>query len=233
MVLRVLLHTVAASVMLYGYTSLSRLEVFGQWVEAQYGGHSQYLTINGLFAAVLVMISGVLIDLVGIASPSAVTRQMSPAMKQLIKTKRLLLLIAMPISVVVAAVYWPLIIFWPHLMLAQLPSDEPTLDSPATLFRIPADIDIPLHGLPGPFLLLDFFLFEQKFSRRAMDRIAPLLAIILAVTYSVWVEYCASRNGYFPYPFLTTNTLLIRAVIYATCTMFSVASIRLVNWLHR
>jgi FAR-17a/AIG1-like protein len=79
-------------------------------------------------------------------------------------------------------------------MLAQVPSDEPMLDRPA-LFRIPLDIDIPLHGLPGPFLLLDFFLFEQTFSRQAMDRLAPVLAVLLSVTYSSWVEYCASYNG--------------------------------------
>lgn len=85
-------------------------------------------------------------------------------------------------------------------MLAQLPS-QPTLDSPADLFRIPADIDIPLHGLPGPFLLLDFLLFENKFSRRAINHIAPLLAVVLGVSYSSWVEYCASYNGYCEYLF--------------------------------
>jgi hypothetical protein len=79
-------------------------------------------------------------------------------------------------------------------MLAQVPSDDPTLDTP--FFRIPLDIDIPLHGLPGPFLLLDFFLFEKKFSRRAVDKLAPVLAVLLSVTYSFWVEYCALYNGH-------------------------------------
>jgi hypothetical protein len=80
-------------------------------------------------------------------------------------------------------------------MLAQVPLHEPTLDTPP-FFRIPLDIDIPLHGLPGPFLLLDFFLFEKKFSRQAMDQLAPVLAVLLSVTYSSWIEYCASYNGY-------------------------------------
>lgn len=36
---RMLLHTVATGVMLYGYMSLSRLGMFDQWIKLQYGGY--------------------------------------------------------------------------------------------------------------------------------------------------------------------------------------------------
>jgi hypothetical protein len=88
-----------------------------------------------------------------------------------------------------------MILFMPHLMLSDALSTEPTAMGEKTLFRIPLDIDLALHGFPGPFLLLDFFLFEEKFSKTTMDRHAPVLATLVSVIYSVWVEYCASYNN--------------------------------------
>ena len=43
---RIILHAAAVSIMTYGYTSLSSLPV-DAWMRNQYGGRSQYLTIQG------------------------------------------------------------------------------------------------------------------------------------------------------------------------------------------
>ncbi|KAG8814491.1 hypothetical protein FRC17_001109 [Serendipita sp. 399] len=114
------------------------------------------------------------------------------------------------------------------------PVGEPTSSTAApALFRIPLDVDIPLHGLPGPLLLLDFFLFEAKFSRKVMTQGAPLLAASIGLTYSTWVEHCATKNGFFPYPFLTLSPFPVRVLIYTTCTAVSLFMLRAANGLHR
>jgi hypothetical protein len=100
------------------------------------------------------------------------------------------------ISIIVAGVYWPMILFAPHLMIASIPNNQPNLDAPPPLFRIPLDIDIPMHGLPGPFLLVDFFLLEKKFSKDTVNRSGPMLAAAIGSVYALWIEYCASYNGY-------------------------------------
>lgn len=146
-----------------------------------------------------------------------------------------------------------MIMFLPQLMLSQLPTGEPTgeptsMDA-AAFFRIPFDVDMSLHGLPGPFLLLDFLLCEKKYSVKTLNIYAPMLAAAIGITYAIWVEYCASLNGSctsslftaqriftlprpVPYPFLTWSPFPQRVVIYAVCTSFSVLTFRLVNWLH-
>lgn len=62
-------------------------------------------------------------------------------------------------------------------------------------FRIPILVDLALHGLPGPFLLIDFLFCEAKYSQKMMDQTAPVLAVLCGVVYGIWVEYCGSSNG--------------------------------------
>lgn len=232
---RILLHSVGAATMLYGYKSLGRLGNFDEWIRSQYGGHSQYLTIDGLFCAIFVMLLGLLGDLFPPQKPhsKSVDREASNLVSRLTQLKRLVLLVALPVSVVVATVYWLMILFMPHLMLSDALATEPTVMGEKTLFRIPLDIDLALHGFPGPFLLLDFFLYEEKFSKTTMDQYAPVLATLVSVFYASWVEYCASYNNIFPYPFLTLSPLPGRIAIYIGCTVFAVTMVRFVNWLHR
>lgn len=118
--------------------------------------------------------------------------------------------------------------------------------------RIPLDIDISLHAAPAITLLLDFLLFETKFSKQRV-RYAPLVVGVATLWYACWVEYCAQQNGgacvfflpyccdislmriFFtpvPYPFLTINQLEIRALIYSGAGAIAYGSFRLVNTLH-
>lgn len=214
--------------MVYGYKGLSRLGDFDTWIRGQYGGHFQFLTIDGLFAGMLVMFTGLLLDLFPRTSKG------SFIFESLTNFKRLLVMIALPVAAVVASVYWPLILVLPKLILTEDFTVEPTSKGDvATPFRIPLDIDLSLHGFPGPLLVLDFLLFEKKFSQETMQKYAPLLALCIGTTYAMWAEYCATKNNYFPYPFLTFSSLPIRVVIYATCTTFSVFVFRALNWLHQ
>ncbi|KAF5324669.1 hypothetical protein D9611_004591 [Ephemerocybe angulata] len=52
----------AAAFMISGYVRIGNLMI-DAIIQNQYGGHSQYLTIQGLFIAVATMLLGVVIDL--------------------------------------------------------------------------------------------------------------------------------------------------------------------------
>lgn len=138
--------------------------------------------------ATTVMLTGLLADVLQTILPRQLFRG-------LLWIKRHLLLAALPMSVVVAGVYWPLILFAPHLILDSPISEEPDVEFSPPLLYIPFHIDVSLHGLPGPFLLLDFLLFEKRFSRKTTSQYAPVLAACIGIIYSAWVEYCASHNG--------------------------------------
>ena len=63
------------------------------------------------------------------------------------------------------------------------------------LVRIPLSLDLSLHAIPGVALLLDFFLFEVKYSKRYARYGGAIVAAVSGIWYASWVEYCASYNG--------------------------------------
>lgn len=85
----------------------------------------------------------------------------------------------------------------PHLILMSKPSTgEPTSAPTAlALMRIPIRVDLALHAVPAVALVLDFFLFEKRYTEYQATRVAPLTAILFGLWYVCWVEYCASSNG--------------------------------------
>jgi hypothetical protein len=88
---------------------------------------------------------------------------------------------------------------FPQLILKEAPQAGQTVPSSSpevpALARLPLGHDLSLHAAPGLTLLLDFFLFERKYSPAAARYAAPLASIAYCVGYSVWVEYCAKHNG--------------------------------------
>ena len=151
---------------------------------------------------------------------------------------------------VISAIYWTLIVLFPHLILVDKPSTtEPTSSSvPLVLMRLPLGVDLSLHAAPGIALVLDFFLFERKYNRYQVTRVAPLAAVLFGLWYVSWVEYCAIHNGrctssilvscspplitdVVPYPFLE-YPYYIRALVYVGAVMQTVLSFRFLNLLH-
>jgi hypothetical protein len=43
---RFLLHSVSVAIVTYGFNSLDKMSI-DEWIRSQYGGHYQYLTIQG------------------------------------------------------------------------------------------------------------------------------------------------------------------------------------------
>jgi len=74
--------------------------------------------------------------------------------------------------------------------------------------------------------------FESKYKRKESLYGAPVVASLAGVGYGSWVEYCASYNGSFPYPFLTENPLEIRLLIYAGATVLALLSFWIMNNVH-
>ncbi|ESK96844.1 conserved fungal protein [Moniliophthora roreri MCA 2997] len=219
-----LLHSVAVSIMYYGFSSLDQMPIDG-WIRSQYGGHYQYLTIQGLIIAGVAMAIGVASDLL-------------PSVKALATIKRAFFMIAMPLAAVISCVYWALLTLSPELILQ---ASEEMIDDPdvlssvekLALIRLPFRVDFSLHMAPGVSLLLDFFLFERKYAVKEVAY-GPLVAGAYTVFYGWWVEHCAEyNNGNFPYPFLTISPFNIRCAIYFAAGTFSFLSFYFVNRLHK
>ncbi len=86
----------------------------------------------------------------------------------------------------------------PHLILPpSSPGETEPSSSPeaSDLVRIPFALDLAMHALPGTALLLDFFLFEEKYPKSYARYGGAVVAITAATWYACWVEYCASHNG--------------------------------------
>lgn len=218
----VLLHTAAAAILAYAWFELDHLPN-NAFVEKQKGGHFQFLTIQGLVAAWVTMALSFLADLF-------------PSVEVIRKAKRAVFMIAMPLAAVISTIYWGLLLFMPHLILRAPEQGEwqpnvPTDDVP-DLMRVPIKLDLALHAVPGTALIMDFFLFEVKYSKKTARYGGALVALLATVWYSCWVEYCASHNGIFPYPFLTFNPFPIRAAIYGAAGAFAYLVFQALNWVH-
>jgi len=67
---------------------------------------------------------------------------------------------------------------------------------PATAKLIPPlTIDLALHASPLFTLLVDFFIFEPKFSKIYVHKAAPAAIVVYSICYASFVEYCATFNG--------------------------------------
>ncbi|KAF9483902.1 hypothetical protein BDN70DRAFT_873302 [Pholiota conissans] len=219
-----ILHGVAANIMYQGFKSVQTLPI-GEFMNAQYGGHFQYLTIQGLVLAALSMILGMVSGLF-------------PWVTGLKSAKRYLMVVALPVSVVISLIYWSLLALFPSLIIPPMNSTEPSTPSSSStsppLFYLPLTVDLSLHAVPAISLTLDFFFFERKYTKKEVHVIAPIAAAGFALWYGSWVEYCGKmNNGSFPYPFLTENPQEIRIGIYIGATVLSFFSFRFINSLHR
>ncbi|KAJ3927619.1 MAG: FAR-17a/AIG1-like protein [Lentinula lateritia] len=217
---RILLHSAAAAIMISGYHNLTKLPI-NAFISTQYGGHLQYLTIQGLFVTCAATLISLLIDLF-------------PSVNALKPLKRILLIIAMPLSITISSIYWPLLLLATQLIL-QNGSGEPSSSphAPQPLLRIPLPMDLSLHAVPALTLLVDFLLFEKKYTRKEIRYGGTSISVVYTIFYAWWVERCAGFNGgRFPYPFLTDNPFEIRLAIYVGAGMLAFSSFWLINRVH-
>ncbi|EPT06093.1 hypothetical protein FOMPIDRAFT_1110353 [Fomitopsis schrenkii] len=222
----ILFHTAATAIMAYGYLSLKQLPV-DKFINTQKGGHSQFLTIIGLWLACANMTLGLASDFL-------------PSVTLIRKAKRLVLMVALPIATIVTTVYWTLLIFWTEMILAArpIPIDSPEPDELVPSFadpaivRIPLKTDLAMHAVPAVALLIDFFLIERKYTRRQAIWGGTAMTVLACSVYAPWIEYCSEFNGSFPYPFLTGNPFDVRVMIYVGLSTFALVTFWILNALH-
>ncbi|KAI6040597.1 FAR-17a/AIG1-like protein [Pisolithus marmoratus] len=178
-----------------------------------------YLTIQALVASWVYIVLSLIQDMFPMTR-----RYLHPL-------KRALSMVFLPMGFVVSSVYWSLRLFAPSLIL--FPAEiSPTSPTPVHgLVKLPLLADIAMHLAPMLSLLTDFVFFEPKFSARQMA-IAPIIMIAYAVVYATAVEYFASQNGFFPYPFLDASSLPIRLAIYVGASCIGLGCLMFLNRLH-
>ncbi|WWC85336.1 uncharacterized protein L201_000199 [Kwoniella dendrophila CBS 6074] len=222
---RIIFHIGVAAAIFDGFWGLQNLALTKDYIGTQYGGHFQYLTILGLFGTIITMFLSGICDYL-------------PAVQAIKTFKRVFLLFALPVEIVISTIYWAIILAAPHLMLPPNPdltsSPEPSSsNAEEPLFRIPLLMDLSMHALPAAALIIDFFFLEKKFKAPASTYGAFALAATFGAGYSIWVEHCASINGAFPYPFLTIMNPQQRIIMYVGSTFMAWAVFRGLNALHK
>ncbi|GMK55969.1 hypothetical protein CspeluHIS016_0210250 [Cutaneotrichosporon spelunceum] len=219
---RFLFHTLVVAYMLHSYRSIA--DVVGKDFEAEYGGNLQYLTVVGMVATCITMGLSAVNDLM----PFPVLHG----------AKRLVALAAMPVEITISAIYWPLILLAPQLMIppdlqAAPDADIKAASADAPLVFLPMWMDLGLHAVPAAALIIDFFLLERKYRPPMSNKVAIAVAILFTSGYASWVEHCASINGHFPYPFLTIMSFSGRVKMYAISAVFALLVFWLLNALHK
>ncbi|KIJ68881.1 hypothetical protein HYDPIDRAFT_23759 [Hydnomerulius pinastri MD-312] len=230
--------------MTWGWRSLNKLESH-ELVRKQRGGHLQYLTTQGLALAWLCMILSMIRDL----------RLYSGEFISLFKLdyiNRVLLMIALPQTVSMTVFYCFLTRFFPDVLSSEAPAEADTSSDPGAradegeetplllpsihstgVARIPVLTDLALHLVPLLALLIDFFVFEGRYTPRKIRIVAPIAIAVYGLGYVGLVEFCVRRNGVFPYPFLTKNRLGVRLLIYIAIAGLVWDALWLLNMMHR
>ena len=92
-----------------------------------------------------------------------------------------------------SSIYWTLLSVAPFLLLAEDPGEATPSSSSEmlALMRIPLNMDLALHAVPAVTLLIDFLVFERKYSAGAVRYGAPLAVVLSTVGYGSWAEHCA------------------------------------------
>ncbi|KAI1260099.1 FAR-17a/AIG1-like protein [Xylariaceae sp. FL1019] len=190
---------------------LASFDFLNAWetpMSAAYGGHYQFLTIIGLALALATFVVALVADLT-----------LSPA---LFHAKNMLAVASAPLEALVrrnpiTILYWGLcaidktLVFPPEFQLDFLP-------------------DFGFHAAPGLFLATDLILFSPPWTITGVAAMA--LSQALAFSYWYWVEYCYSKNGWYPYPIFDMLSTWQRAALFTVSATLMTASTILLKWLY-
>ncbi|GAA5898141.1 uncharacterized protein JCM6883_000936 [Sporobolomyces salmoneus] len=199
------LHLFAFLSLTWSFGQLFKPSPIHDFMVAQYGGHWQYLTILSLGISWLVFLFALLKDVF-------------PSINLFARLKTMTSLIATPVEGFVALMYWGLMLIDPSLLMPPDPE-----------FYLPFKLDISIHGLPAVYLWLDFLCFSPPYPKAAKPLTLSASAVLAYVT---WMEYAASKNGRFPYPFLDTMPRVQRSLFYLVQVPVVIGLFKLTNGLH-
>lgn len=171
------------------------------------GGQWQFLTNLSLVFTLLVN----LIGFVSHATKSAA----------LFNLKNTLHPIALVLECVVTSVYWPLKIFFLHLLVK-----DPTKSG------IPLFVDMCLHLVPVVSLLVDYFFFMPKWT--ISNRTAFTACLVLTSLYWLWLKQMVDfeNGGEYPYAFLNAGNEIVTGAIFQVVGLIGYASFLFIKRLY-
>ncbi|KAI8961718.1 FAR-17a/AIG1-like protein [Daldinia sp. FL1419] len=170
-------------------------------MSAAFGGHFQFLTIIGLSLALCTFVVGFLAD-VTLSS-------------RLFKLKNILSVCSAPLEVLISILYWGLcaidksLVFPPEFQLDLLP-------------------DVGFHATPAVFLAVDLLLLSPPWTIHGFPALA--LSESFALLYWLWVEYCFSRNGWYPYPIFDQLSTWQRVLLFTFSALLMTGSTMALKW---
>jgi hypothetical protein len=159
-----LLHVLGALSFIYNFYFLT---IWDTPFNDAYGWHFQFLTIIGLLGALLAFVLGILADLT--------------LSRSLFAAKNMVSVLATPLEVVVAVLYWGLSIIDPKLVF----------DGEITM---PFHVDLGFHMFPAVFLTMDLVLLSPPWTIPVYG--VMTLSTALAFMYWYWIELCFTKNGW-------------------------------------
>lgn len=172
----------------YGIIKVTNLQLPAH-LEA--GGPWQFLTNLSLAYSLVVFIVGFLAHLIKCKRLYAVKNYLHP--------------IALALETIVAGIYWPLRLFFLHL-LAKDPSK----------FNLPLRVDLSIHLMPVVSLLIDYLVFMPKWTLSAVG--AFFNCFILTTGYWFLLKSLVDfdNGGEYPYVFLNVENERLRMTIFST-----------------
>lgn len=154
------------------------------------GGHWQFLTNLSLVYSMVVFAVGFVAHLTK-----------SPALFHL---KNTIHPIGLALETIVAGIYWPLRLFFLHLLLKDV-----------SKFKLPLSTDLCIHLMPVVSLLIDYLVFMPKWTIR--NETALILVIFLTTGYWALLRRLVDieSGAQYPYAFLDVGSEEKRALVFA------------------
>lgn len=174
-----LLNLTCACTTFYGLYRCTRVVLPANLAEA---GHKQFLTN---IAAVLTIVTG---------SLNVVNQLLGGSLD--FCARELLLPVALCLETIVCLIYWPLRLFFIHLIMHGVQN--------AKMSPLPLHADIAVHLLPVLYLAFDYFVLKPEPFVLSTKKVLVSLPL-LGLAYRIYLGTIIDTSGSYPYPFLDVD----------------------------
>ncbi|EMT67563.1 FAR-17a/AIG1-like protein [Fusarium oxysporum II5] len=168
-----------------------------------FGWYFQLLTVVGLTLSLITSTFGLIADLMRHDGFS--------------RTKDTISLLATPLEVMIAVLYW------------SIKFHDPSLLMPADLVINPW-ADLGYHLVPAVLLVPDLLLYSPRAT--ITTRSMMFTSTILAVVYWCWIELCYYQNGWYPYPMMDQFSAIQRVAVFVGSSGLLTLTSSSLQWVH-
>lgn len=197
---RVLFHALGTSSFMFSFYLLT---TWDSNYSRSFGWYFQLLTVVGLALSLVTFSLGLIADL----APADI----------LFKAKDAVAVLATPLEVLIAVLYW------------SIRMHDPSLLMPEDLIIDPLP-DLGFHLVPAVLLALDLVLWSPRATITTRSMMS--LSTVLAILYWCWIELCFYKNGWYPYPMMDQFSAIQRVVIFIASAGLLTASSSTLQYVH-